>query len=476
MTSPTQPQHRWFLGLVCALAAVRFLTLPFAPLTDKDEARYAEIGRIMAHTGNYITPMLEDAPFWAKPPLSFWATAVSFHIFGVNNFAAHLPHFLFLMATVALLYFFVRRRQGEWASAAAATALLTMPVFLYLTGAVMTDPALTFCITLSMVSFYPAIVEKNKFWGYLFFISLALGLLAKGPIALVLVGFSIFIWTLFKNKWCILWCRLPWMTGIVLMLAITLPWYILAEHVTPGFLKYFIIGEHFERYTVPDWSGDLYGVGRGGFFGKIWVFYFLSALPWSIWFLTHTKSYGKFVRDEFLFYAVAFTLAPLIFFSLSRNVVLPYVLPALIPTAVLVAASGDSMSRKLIKWYAGVTAVLFIAVIVVQLTYPKWTADFGICDQYFISEYEAVKGEFSPLLFYKTRNYSAQFYAAAHKIQYKYVADEAQMHEYVPFSKEFFILLRQHHLKEVEHAGQEITLIASGKKMILIKVKSAYRE
>ena len=187
------------IGIAWILAAVRFLSLPFTPLTDETEARYAEIGRFMAESGNYLTPMLNDAPFWGKPPLSFWCTAISFKIFGVNDFAAHLPHFLFLMASAVMLYFFVRRWHGELTGAVAVAALLIMPAFLYLAGGVMTDPALAFCTTLCMVSFYDAIFGKEKFWGYLFFVGLALGLLAKGPITVVLVGFSIFIWTLLKT-------------------------------------------------------------------------------------------------------------------------------------------------------------------------------------------------------------------------------------------------------------------------------------
>jgi 4-amino-4-deoxy-L-arabinose transferase-like glycosyltransferase len=55
------------------------------------------------------------------------------------------------------------------------------------------------------------------------------------------------------------WRRLPWVTGTVLTLLLVVPWYALTEYRTPGFLHYFIIGEHIQRFLVPHWPGDLYG-------------------------------------------------------------------------------------------------------------------------------------------------------------------------------------------------------------------------
>ncbi|MCL2890186.1 MAG: glycosyltransferase family 39 protein, partial [Alphaproteobacteria bacterium] len=255
---------KFFIWIAVGLAALRLLSLPFTPLTDTTEARYAEIGRVMAESGNYITPFVDGVPFWGKPPLSFWTTAISYKIFGVNDFAAHFPHFLFLIGAAALLFFFVRRWRDESTAAITTAVLMTMPVFLYLAGGVMTDPALAFCMMLAMIGFYNAVNNKNIAperstggWGYLFFVGLGLGLLAKGPLIFVLVGLPIFVYVLAKNKWRNMFRNVPIVTGTLLMLAIALPWYIMAERATPGFLEYFIIGEHFERYVTPNWAGDL---------------------------------------------------------------------------------------------------------------------------------------------------------------------------------------------------------------------------
>ncbi|MCL2338369.1 MAG: glycosyltransferase family 39 protein [Proteobacteria bacterium] len=508
---------RWIIGIIIALTAVRLLSLAWTPLTDTTEARYAEIGQTMAATGNYITPMMDNAPFWAKPPLSFWATALSDKIFGMNDFAAHLPHFLFLVGAAALLYFFVRRWRGEVAAAVAVATAMTMPTFLYLAGGVMTDPALAFCFTLCMVSFYNTInrpptgaqksaagspqggsssakdsirkdsvglttpplggVGKRKafsgggtIWSYTFFIGLGLGLLAKGPLIIVLVGLPIFIWTLVKNKWRDIWKNVPWITGTLLMLAIAAPWYLLAERATPGFLKYFIVGEHFERYITPHWAGDLYGEGRGGFIGKIWLLYILAAIPWSIWLvitLIKRKTSGfRLFGDDLSSYAMWFVLGPLIFFTFSRNIVPAYVLPSLIPTGILIAfAMGDKPNLRAFKTLLVINIAILVALIGVETIYPKWTADLGISDKYFISQYEKYAGADAQLVLYKTKNYSAEIYAAERGIHYDYDAD-GDIGPLMNYNNAF-VLMKKSDLPDIPIGH---LTIAAGKKMVLIKL------
>src|SRR5690606_6014517 len=102
-------------------------------------------------------------------------------------------------------------------------------------------------------------------------IGLAIGLLAKGPFALVIAIAPIAGWILLTRKWKELGA-LPWIPGSLLMLAISVPWYIAAEQRTPGFLSYFILGEHWHRFTDSSWRGDLYGKAHAAAPGMIWFF------------------------------------------------------------------------------------------------------------------------------------------------------------------------------------------------------------
>src|SRR5690606_18239199 len=83
----------WFvLGVILAL---RLVSMIWLPLLDTSEPRYAEIARIMAATGDWITPWFSPGvPFWGKPPLAFWSEAVAFRALGVSEFAARLPSWL----------------------------------------------------------------------------------------------------------------------------------------------------------------------------------------------------------------------------------------------------------------------------------------------------------------------------------------------------------------------------------------------
>ena len=115
-----------------------------------------------------------------------------------------------------------------------------------------------------------------------FFIGLALGLLAKGPVALILTILPIGAWALWTRNIQAAISRLPWLSGGVLLAVLVVPWYWAAERATPGFLDYFLIGEHWKRFTQPGWTGDLYGAAHARPRGVIWAFWLGVALPWSL--------------------------------------------------------------------------------------------------------------------------------------------------------------------------------------------------
>ncbi|HCW90690.1 MAG TPA: phospholipid carrier-dependent glycosyltransferase, partial [Marinobacter sp.] len=81
--------------LLVSVLLIRLGLTAILPLADTTEPRYAEIARIMAETGDWITPWFDyGVPFWGKPPLSFWTQAASFRLFGVTEFAGRLPSWL----------------------------------------------------------------------------------------------------------------------------------------------------------------------------------------------------------------------------------------------------------------------------------------------------------------------------------------------------------------------------------------------
>ncbi|KTD45156.1 ArnT family glycosyltransferase [Legionella quateirensis] len=324
------------LFVLIFLLLCRIIASYFIPLNDSTEARYGEIARKMLETGDWVTLQHDyGVPFWAKPPLSVWLSAFSMKLFGVNEFAARLPGLLLSIGVLWLIWDLAKKHSGSVVATVSTLVLAGTLDFFLDAGAVMTDPSLVFCTTLATVSFWHAVVNQNKIWSYVFFIALGLGLLAKGPIAIVLVGIPVFFWVLLRNEWVNLWKRLPWIKGTLLLLAIALPWYILAEIRTPGFLNYFIIGEHFNRFLTPGWTGDKYGMAHDEPKGMIWLYAIAGVFPWSVlggkWLFKNGKTLPSFFRDDdgWMSYLFICMVGPLVFFTFASNIIYPYVFPSL---------------------------------------------------------------------------------------------------------------------------------------------------
>jgi 4-amino-4-deoxy-L-arabinose transferase-like glycosyltransferase len=312
------------------------------PLFDQTGARYAEIARLMAETHDWIVPHIDyGVPFWAKPPLSTWLSAISIGIFGTNEFAVRLPSFVLAVATVSLTYLAIPSHR--FTNLISATVLASSALFFISAGAVMTDMSLTFCSTLAMFSFYRAVELQKRSWSHMFFVALGLGMLAKGPIVIVIVGLATGTWTLWTGRWRDVWNRLPWFWGPTLATAISLPWYIAAEIRSPGFLYYFFIVEHFDRFLATRGIPDLYGHQSIHFYGMIWVFWFLAVLTWPIFFFgkiwqkSKSEPLTSLSLSDQQRYFLCWALAPVVFFTFTRDVLWTYVLPGLPASAILIA-------------------------------------------------------------------------------------------------------------------------------------------
>ncbi|MGL5743065.1 MAG: ArnT family glycosyltransferase [Legionella sp.] len=368
---PPKFLHEAVLALIFLLVS-RILSMIFIPLNDVSEARYAEIARKMLETGNWVTPLHDyGVPFWAKPPLSTWLSAFSMHLFGVNEFAVRLPGLLLSLGVLGLIWHITKKHSGAFIAVITTLVLAGTLDFFLDAGTVMTDPSLVFCITLVIISFWFALVDRNKLWAYVFFIGLGLGLLAKGPVAVVLSGMPIFFWVLLRNEWRNLWKRLPWNQGILIMFAIALPWYIWAEMRTPGFLDYFLVGENFNRFLKPGWAGDKYGYAHQEHWGMIWFYAASAIFPWCFlglaWFIKCRHNVSKVFRDNdgWLSYFFLCTIIPLCFFTFSSNIIYTYVFPSLPAFSIFFVEYWDRVvvvvrARYLIIRLSIITAMIFL--------------------------------------------------------------------------------------------------------------------
>jgi len=202
---------------------------------DQTEARYAEIARLMVETQNWVVLFIDyNVPFWAKPPLSTWAAALSILLFGTHAFFVRLPYLLVQLGIALGIQKVVSK--DKIAPYLASIILFTLPEFYLHSGVVSTDVFLHLAVVIVMGSFWQMLVDDTKkYWGYLIFSGLGIGLLSKGPIIVLLTVPPIFLWTLLQKQFWTVLKKIPWFSGLSIMLIIALPWYVAVENASPGF-------------------------------------------------------------------------------------------------------------------------------------------------------------------------------------------------------------------------------------------------
>ncbi len=374
--------------LICALGAlilIRLLLIFWLPVIDTTEARYIEIARKMLVSNDWITPQFDyGVPFWGKPPLHTWLSALGMKTFGIGYFGARIFIFAAAILTVAIVFDWTRRTLGRDQALVASTVLSSSVLFFGASAFVMTDMVMVLGTTLSMVAFHRCVRTKgaHRLWGHLFFVGLAVGMMAKGPTAVVLTAIPIFLWLLVGHRWHLLG-RLPWATGLILAAMLTVPWYVAAEIRTPGFLRYFIVGEHIERFLDPGWKGDLYGTGHARPKGMIWVYGLGVFLPWTIpaaTFGLRSKRLLNAIRSDagsWYSYLTLWMLSPLILFTQAANILPAYALPGIPAAAVLVTGlwaqawrGPGRIARIAIGAALVASAILYLAVALVAHVAP----------------------------------------------------------------------------------------------------------
>jgi 4-amino-4-deoxy-L-arabinose transferase-like glycosyltransferase len=385
--------HRRYRLILCALvAAALYLPGIGSPaLWEPDEGRYAEIAREMVVSRDYVTPRNNFELYFEKPPLVYWCDAFMIDLFGPTEFAVRLPSALFSIGQVVVTAAIADAILGAAASLLSAIALMLMPLFFAFARFATLDPALAFFLTAALATFYHASRCKTfadrsaRLWMIASAAMLALGTLAKGPVAPVLAGAIIFLFLASEHrlreiaKMPLLWCA-------AVFLAITTPWFVIVEQRNPGFLRFFFIHEHLQRYV----SSREHGWGPWFFIPIViagcWPWIFFAPLGWSAmraiqpaspddasW--TRRRSDARFLG---IWFVVIF-----VFFSIPRSKLGTYILPALPPLAIFV---GSGLARlgsiaaehriRLLKYFAlaNLAIALSAAVILAVFLHPNYPA------------------------------------------------------------------------------------------------------
>ncbi|HEU4889209.1 MAG TPA: glycosyltransferase family 39 protein [Thermoanaerobaculia bacterium] len=322
------------------------------PLMDADEGRNAEVAREMAETNDYVMPRLAGLPYLDKPVVYFAAEAAAMEVLGPTELAARLPAYLFTIATALVLFFHAR-------NLIAPIVFLSMPLVVAFARTVIFDSALMFFTTVALVAFHRAIEERNRRWSMLAWTAMGFAMITKGPVAFVLVLFVVIPYAIWRKAARVVF---P-IVGLVLFLAVTLPWVWGVSQVVPEFLRYVLVTETAARMATDELKRT----------GPPWYFipYLLAgALPWSIVAIASWKRYRR--PDPTVVYWLLAIAIPFLFFSLSQSKRPQYVLPLMPAIALLIARVWeDARTRAAAIVLTSLGALFLVGSFFVQRTTLK---------------------------------------------------------------------------------------------------------
>jgi 4-amino-4-deoxy-L-arabinose transferase-like glycosyltransferase len=315
-------------------------------LYEPHEGHFAGVGREMLLSGDWVTPHLNGSPYLNKPPLVYWCIALSQWAFGINEFGARLPGALFGWLGVVVAWWWGRQLWGPAAGRLAAGFLTVSAGWFIFTHQLLIDAPLA---TLNLAALYYLWKAAREPYArgrwLLFYLVLALAVLAKGPLSAVFCALALAGLVLITRRWSLLRQAGLWW-GVPLMLLPVALWALAAERLNPGFLRHALVNEHWDRLRDMRWPRD-YAVSQVGPLGYLGVAAIWCA-PWTL-FLPQT---ARFVwrhaqgggpegapderRDAFLILALG-VLGPVLIFLPLPSRLIYYCLPAAPPLALLAA-------------------------------------------------------------------------------------------------------------------------------------------
>jgi len=390
----TSKSWRVYLTVLVVAGAIYLGCIVSPPsLMDDSDAVLAQAARTMLSSGDWVTARLDGVAYLEKPPLYYWPMTISYMIFGVHDWAARIPVALAAIGlawlTAAMGVWAFGRCAGLYAGLCMATCI---GLFLF-TRVQIPDVMLTLSNAVAMWAILRALDEEEsrpRLWAFLLAVSLGIGLLIKGLIAVALpIGTGMIY--LFFNKQLLTrrtWQRLRPISGFFVALLIAAPWHILATLRNPpyfsfslhsgpgeyhGFLWFYFINEQVLRFLNLRYPRDYNTVPRLWF----WLFHFLWLFPWSVYFPAIAKlSYKPVDRaGRVRLLALCWTGFLLIFFTFSTTQEY-YSMPCYPALALLLgsamATGGDWIRRgtRVLCGVAGVAAIACFAIFVAVRNLP----------------------------------------------------------------------------------------------------------
>ncbi len=296
-------------------------------LKEPDEGRYAEIPREMVELNDYVVPHLDYVRYFEKPPLFYWAVALSYKAFGIHEWSFRFPNAFSAFLCVIALYFGARRWLGRETAFLSSIILMSSLGFFIMARIVTTDMFFTLWLFLSLLFFYGYYREGKPLFIYLFYAALGFATLTKGPAAVILSGGTVFIFLLTERNIGFL-KELKWIRGLAVYLAVILPWIIAISMREKEFLYFFVVDQNFLRFLTSKHKRT----------GSLFYFFpvlFGGMLPWSIFI---PRCFIQLWNRKELRLFFIWTIVVFVFFSISKSKLPPYILPVFPPMALIIGS------------------------------------------------------------------------------------------------------------------------------------------
>jgi 4-amino-4-deoxy-L-arabinose transferase-like glycosyltransferase len=341
-----------------------FFGLAAFGLVGADEPRYAQVAREMLAGHNWVTPTLYGNVWLEKPILYYWGAIVSYKLFGISDWAARLPGSVFASTMVGFVYAWTKRfRNGAQLDAVVMTAS-TVFVFAFARAASM-DIHLVAPLTIGLLAWWGFYESGKHGWLVLFYAFIGIGTLAKGPVSAALAAMVILVFVAIRREWQVI-PRTLWVPGIVIFLAVVLPWYMAVQHANPNFFREFFIEHNLSRFAT------------NRFQHRQHFWYYVPVLvggtmPWTVFVIAALVRGLKSLRDKeeaLLVFLTIWVLVPFVFFSLSQSKLPGYILPAIAPCGILVAVYLRRESLKPAPLLIAIHALLSGALLAIALIAP----------------------------------------------------------------------------------------------------------
>lgn len=414
-------------GLVLWVLAIAglmlFWNLGNTGLIDETEPLFAEAARQMTVTGDWITPYFNGDTRFDKPPLIYWLMAIAYKTFGVNEWSARLPSALSALALTLIsgytLWHFGRSPGQQDAKdpasqtpqalsapsppsplpspsssplpvptpllAVLGTTMLILNAYTFGWGRTgHSDMLLSACMGGSLLAFFLGYAQPKhstqQRWYLVFYVLMALAVLAKGPVGIVLPGLIIATFLLYVgNGWTVL-RELKLLRGGLIVLLIAVPWYVLVTLANgDAFIDAFFGYHNFERFTMV--------VNRHK---EPWYFHILIVLagflPWSVYLpaaivrlrpFQHQFWQSQPRSQQLGLFALSWFLVVLLFFTVASTKVVSYTLPLVPAAAILVAQLwGQDWTepgrRSRLVWSQCLNSGVLVALAIVLFKSPNW--------------------------------------------------------------------------------------------------------